>query len=73
MGNLDAVEIGKRLRILRGDRPQKEVADALGLTCMAVSSYETGKRIPSDRVKIALAQYYGQTVEQIFFYPISKL
>ena len=66
MQKLDATLIGQKLRTLRGARPQKEVADALGVT-MAISSYENGERIPRDEIKIALARYYEATVEQIFF------
>jgi transcriptional regulator with XRE-family HTH domain len=67
MMRLDADVIGKRLRELRGDRSQQEVADAAGVSKMAISKYETGLSIPGDSVKIALANYYGKTVEQIFF------
>lgn len=67
MQKLDATLIGQKLRTLRGARPQKEVADALGVTTMAISSYENGERIPRDEIKIALARYYEATVEQIFF------
>jgi len=67
MMRLDADVIGKRLRELRGDRSQQEVADAIGVSKMAVSKYETGLSIPGDDMKIALADYYGQTVEQLFF------
>ena len=67
MQKLDTTLIGQKLRTLRGARPQKEVADALGVTTMAISSYENGERIPRDEIKIALARYYEDTVEQIFF------
>jgi len=67
MMRLDADVIGKRLRELRGDRSQQEVADATGVSKMAISKYETGLSIPGDDMKIALANYYGKTVEQIFF------
>lgn len=66
MQKLDATLIGQKLRTLRGARPQKEVADALGVTTMAISSYENGERIPRDEIKIALARYYETTVESIF-------
>ena len=67
MMRLDAAVIGKRLRELRGKRSQQEVADATGVSKMAISKYETGLSIPGDDMKIALANYYGKTVEQIFF------
>ncbi len=69
MIRLDADVIGKRLKDLRGDRSQQEVADAIGVSKMAISGYESGKRIPKDGAKVALADYYGKTVEQIFFTP----
>jgi len=64
---LDSKQIGKVLRELRGDRSQTEVADAVGVTAMSISLYESGERIPRDEVKIALAKYYGRSVESIFY------
>lgn len=62
-------EVGNRLRKLRGDRSQKAVADALGLSAMAISQYESGKRIPTDNIKLSFAHYYGKSVDEIFFAP----
>ena len=67
MQTIDTKVIGNRLRELRGDKTQKEVADAVGVTAMAVCQYEAGTRVPSDQEKIALAEYFGRTVENIFF------
>ncbi len=64
---MDPVVIGERLRRLRGSRSQKEVADALGVTTMAISFYETGKRIPSDEMKLKIADYYNRSVAFIFY------
>lgn len=64
---IDAQTIGERLRALRGTRPQKEIGDAVGVTAMAISQYERGERVPSDNIKIALAQYFNSTVDAIFF------
>ena len=64
---MDSKLIGKVLRELRGDRSQTEVADAVGVTAMSISLYESGERIPRDEVKIALAKYYGRSVESIFY------
>lgn len=60
-------EIGKRLRTLRGEKSLNEVAQALEVTSMAVSNWERGIRTPSDYMKVKIAQYYGVTVESIFF------
>lgn len=67
MNKTRAEQIGGRLRELRGDRPQKEVADAVNVSVMAISKYERGLIIPGDEVKIALAEFYNTTVEAIFF------
>lgn len=64
---MDAVAIGQRLRSLRGDKTQREVAQNLDITPMAISQYEQGERIPADNIKIALARYYNKSVEEIFF------
>lgn len=60
-------EIGKRLRSLRGDRMVAEVAEATGLGVSAISNYENGIRIPRDSAKIALARYYGVSIDELFF------
>ena len=64
---IDAKEIGARLRELRGDKSQQEVADAVRVTAMAISGYERGERVPQDDIKIRLARYFGKTVQDIFF------
>ena len=64
---LDRLEVGKRLRALRGKRTLDEVAKALGVTSMAVSLWERGERIPNDDIKIKIAAYYNTTVTAIFF------
>ena len=59
--------IGIRLRLLRGDKTQQQVADELEVSRNAICAYEQGKRRPSDEDKIRLAKYYGSTVHDIFF------
>ena len=59
--------IAKKMKRLRGERTQKEVADAVGVTPMAMSFYESGERMPTDDVKAKLAQYYGVSVGYLFF------
>ncbi len=67
MQGIDARAIGQRLRDLRGNKTQAEVADAVGVTTMAISQYETGERVPKDDIKLALAQYFDSNVNDIFF------
>ena len=65
---LDAKAIGRRLRERRGVfRTQEEVAKETGVDRSRLSRYETGAAIPTDSDKIALANYYGTTVEALFY------
>lgn len=59
--------MGSKLRELRGDRSQAEVAKALMISDSALSAYETGERVPRDDVKRRIARFYGKTVGEIFF------
>lgn len=64
---IDKQAIGAKLRELRGNRSQAEIADALGVTSMAISQYERGERIPNDIMKLKIAEYFNVTVTEIFF------
>lgn len=59
--------IAKRLVDLRGDRTQATVATAIGTSVSAVAMYESGSRMPRDEIKVAIARYFGKTVEEIFY------
>ena len=59
--------MNEKLRLLRGEKSQAEVARAVGISDSAMSAYENGERVPRDEVKIRLANYYGKTVQEIFF------
>lgn len=58
---------GNQLRALRGDKTQAEVAKAIGISASAWTMYETEKRIPRDSIKMAIANYFNTSVEDIFF------
>ena len=60
-------EVGARLRELRGEMSREEVAIAIGVTAQAISNYECGIRTPSDDIKVKLANYFGKTVQSIFY------
>ena len=64
---MNAKTIGKRLVLLRGKRPQAVVAKDLGISISALSMYENGYRIPRDEVKCRIAEYYGKSIQEIFF------
>lgn len=60
---------GEKLKALRGDKSADEVAKAIGISRSAIGMYESEERIPRDDVKIRLAEYFGTTVQAIFFEP----
>lgn len=66
---VEAKIIGQRLADLRlnAKKTGDEVAEACGISRSALTMYETGARIPRDEVKVRLAKFYGDTVENIFF------
>lgn len=60
-------EVPMRLKTLRGEKSQKEVADAIGISQSSYAMYETGDRMPSDENKRKLAAFFKKTVQEIFF------
>lgn len=64
---MDKKKVGGRLLQLRGMRSQEEVAAALGIRQSTLAMYESGARTPRDEIKLALARYYGCSVERLFF------
>lgn len=52
---------------LRGNKTQAEVAEAVGISTSALTMYETGRRVPRDEIKIALARYFNVSVGYLFF------
>ena len=64
---MDAVKIGKKLKELRGNRTIQEISDATGISPSTLGMYEIGERIPRDDNKITLANFYGMSVEDVFF------
>lgn len=58
---------GEKLRELRGDLTQEEMAKALRITKSSLSMYERNERVPRDEVKIKIANFFGKTVQEIFF------
>lgn len=62
-----ALSAGDKMRTLRGDKSQEQVAEALGIPVSTYASYEQGVRIPRDSMKRKIADYYNRTVQFIFF------
>lgn len=59
--------VAKNLINLRNKKSREEVARALGISVSTLQMYENGQRIPRDNIKIKLANFYGVTVQTIFF------
>lgn len=61
------MDVGKKLKDLRGDRSRDSVAGAVGISSSALGMYENNLRVPRDDIKKKLADYYGVTVQHLFF------
>jgi len=61
------VTLPEKLIKARGMESRKSVAAAIGISLSALQMYETGKRRPSDNVKVKLAEHYRTTVQDLFF------
>lgn len=61
------MDIGNRLKELRGKRSRDSVATALNISSSALGMYENNLRMPRDDIKKRIAEYYGVTIQQLFF------
>ena len=57
----------EKLRELRGDKTQEEIAREVGVTKSSWAMYERNERVPRDEVKIRIADYFHKSVQEIFF------
>jgi len=57
-----------RLRVLRAEKgwSQADLAERLGVSRQAVNAIETGKHDPSLTLAFALADTFGQSIEDMF-------
>ncbi len=62
---------GERLRLLRGDRSQKEVARALGMPQTTLSTLENQAAVPRGEVLQRLADFFGTGVD--YFFPTGSI
>ena len=62
---------GRNLRQLRGTRSREEIAKAVNISTSAIAMYENEERSPRDEIKLRLADYFGTSVQEIFFTPES--
>lgn len=64
---LVAGRVGDRLKALRGQQTQAEFAAELGLSQAQYNRYETGKRLPPDRILLQVAQIKGLEPEAVIW------
>lgn len=57
----------EQLKMLRGNNSQDEIARQIGITKSSWAMYERGERVPRDEIKIKIANFFGKTVQEIFF------
>lgn len=57
----------EQLKMLRGKNSQDEIARQIGITKSSWAMYERGERVPRDEIKIKIANFFGKTVQEIFF------
>lgn len=59
--------IGGRIKSLRQDRnmTQRDLANALHIANTTLSQYESGQRVPSDDVKMQIANYFDVTIDYL--------
>lgn len=66
---LDVTRIGKTIKEMRIKRglTAEELAKAVKTSSSAINMYECGQRIPRDEVKIRIADFFGVSIESIFY------
>lgn len=66
---VDKKRIGQRIRRLRelSDLSKRKMAKMIGVSYSSMCQYEYGLRLPSDEVKVRIANLFHVSVEVIFF------
>ena len=57
--------IGKRLKELRNNLTQKEFAEKIGIPLVTYQKYDSGERMPPERVLSRVAEMCGKTVDYL--------
>jgi len=63
------IQVGKNIRSLRCKRQvsQEDLAETMGVTVQAISKWETGKANPDLMLLPKLAEYFGVTIDYLFY------
>lgn len=61
--------VAERIKDARAEKgcTVEELAKACGISASAVQMYECGQRVPRDSVKIIMANFFGVSVQELFF------
>ena len=62
----------RRLRFDHGEMTQEHLARAVGVTRQTVVALETGRYAPSLELAMRLADVFGKTVDDVFFWTDGK-
>ena len=65
----EKMNFGEKLKKLRGRKTQEVIAREIGITSSSWAMYERNERIPRDEVKIKIANFFGVSVQELFFEP----
>ncbi|EJR56171.1 hypothetical protein IIM_01263 [Bacillus cereus VD107] len=60
-------KVAENLVSLRNGKSREKVAEEIGISVSTLQMYENAKRVPKDSIKVKLANFYGVTVQSIFF------
>ncbi len=64
------MKLGNKIRKCRfeyNEMTQQELANEVGVTRLTIHSVETGKFMPSTLLALKISEYFGKTVEEVFF------
>ena len=61
--------VGERIKLFRKELglSQKELSEKLGLSRGTITQYETGKRIPTPEIGLKLAEFFGISMENLYY------
>lgn len=64
------LKLGEKIRTLRrlDGRTQEDLANALGVTCQAVSRWEANGGYPDMEIMPSIANYFGVSIDELFGY-----
>ena len=57
----------RKYRFERSEMTQQELANEVGVTRLTIHSIETGKFMPTTLLALKLAEFFGKTVEELFY------